>query len=485
MEYQSIAIIWVGLSLLVAGIAWLKNRSVATWLISALIFSPLITFLIIIFMSGVEKYEYTGEATLNNEAYKIYLTKQYHIEKIETIGKFQSQDKTFDKVYDALRYAQSIDRGIALEYLDGMDPIISSDDAQLQSENIITEKSIIDNTSKEILENKKLEAKIQSTGVVSKSSGGSGFLIGLIAILCLVGLFYFSAKNDAPTTNTLNSLESREDVSKYKIDGELAKAFNLNSKYTDVQRENLLKQIKGQLIIWEVEIYEVDKKSDKTYKIQTSGGLNIGTSDVGTFVELTAKDTLQSNFIEGLKTGQVIRIKGILTGESTLRSLIIKPAILWYPDDKKNDVQKSEAPSFIDGLKNRGEIFSISSDLKILIEKEEYVHIPGKQPGPYQCHLTSTIYAINGEKKISYEDVFGSVDPKLILESIKTGNKIESDESSLLKSIENIDFKILSQFEFILIDSDNVVDTCNFQHGPFKTDSIRPFFTELMRRNLQ
>ena len=477
MEYQSIAIIWAGLSFLVAGIAWFKNRSVATWLISALIFSPLITFLILIFLSGVEKYEYTGEATLNNEAYKIYLTKQYNIEKIETIGKFQSQDKTFDKVLDALRYAQSIDKGIALELLDGMDPIIDSNEVNFQPSNIENEES---NRNK-----KNNEVKTQYSGSVSKSSGGSAFLIGGIAVLCLIGLFYFASQNDKPSTSSLQSLETREDISKYTIDGELAKAFNLNSKYTDIQRENLLKQIKGQLVVWEVEIYEIDKKSDKVYKIQTSGGLNIGASNVGTFVELTAKDTLQSNFIEGLKTGQVIRIKGILTGESTLRSLIIKPAILWYPDDKKTDVQKSEAPSFIDGLKNKGEIFSISSDLKILIEKEEYVHIPGKQPGPYQCHLTSTIYAINGEKKILYEDVFGSADPKLILESIKKGNKIESDESSVLKSIENIDFKILSQSEFILIDSDNVVDTCNFQHGPFKTDSIRPFFTELMKRNLQ
>ena len=477
MEYQSIAIIWAGLSFLVAGIAWFKNRSVATWLISALIFSPLITFLILIFLSGVEKYEYTGESTLNNEAYKIYLTKQYNIEKIETIGKFQSQDKTFDKVLDALRYAQSIDKGIALELLDGMDPIIDSNEVNTQPSNIENEES---NRNK-----KNNEVKTQYSGSVSKSSGGSGFLIGGIAVLCLIGLFYFASQNDTPSTSSLQSLETREDISKYTIDGELAKAFNLNSKYTDIQRENLLKQLKGQLVVWEVEIYEIDKKSDKVYKIQTSGGLNIGASNVGTFVELTAKDTLQSNFIEGLKTGQVIRIKGILTGESTLRSLIIKPAILWYPDDKKTDVQKSEAPSFIDGLKNKGEIFSISSDLKILIEKEEYVHIPGKQPGPYQCHLTSTIYAINGEKKILYEDVFGSADPKLILESIKKGNKIESDESSVLKSIENIDFKILSQSEFILIDSDNVVDTCNFQHGPFKTDSIRPFFTELMKRNLQ
>ena len=274
MEHQTIALIWAGLALLVAGIAWLKNRSVAKWFIYALLFSPLIIFLILIFLSGVEKYEYTGE------------------------------------------------------------------------------------------------------GKVSKSSGGSGFLIGGIAVLFLIGIFYFAYQNEMPSTSSLQSLDAREDISKYTINGELAKAFNLNSKYTDIQRENLLKQIKGQLVIWEVEIYEIDKQSDKVYNIQTSGGLNIGASNVGTFIELTAKDTLQSNFIEGLKTGQVIRIKGILTGESTLRSLIIKPAILWYPDDKKTDVQKSEAPSFIDGLKNKGEIFSISSDLKIIIEKEEYVHIP-------------------------------------------------------------------------------------------------------------
>jgi len=181
-------------------------------------------------MSGVEKYEYTGEASLNNEGYKIYLTKQYNIEKIETIGKFQSQDKTFEKVFDALRYAQSIDRGIALEYLDEMDPISSSGISKPEIENTSSEKPLTD---------KIVNAKIQNTGVVSKSSGGSGFLIGLIAVLCLIGLFYYASQNEMPSTSSLQSLETREDISNFTINGELAKAFNLNSKYTDIQRENL------------------------------------------------------------------------------------------------------------------------------------------------------------------------------------------------------------------------------------------------------
>jgi hypothetical protein len=208
-----------------------------------------------------------------------------------------------------------------------MDPIIESNEVLSQ---------LSDNEKEDpSLKTKNVSFKNQYSGKVSKSSGGSGFLIGVIAIFCLIGLFYFAYQNDTPSSSSLNSLDTREDISKYTINGELAEAFNLNSKNTDIQRENLLKQIKGQVVIWEVTVYEVKKDDGTVYKIQTSGGLNLGGSDVGTFIYLTSKDEDQKKFIEGLRTGNIIRIKGILSGESFLRSLVIKPAILWHPEQNK------------------------------------------------------------------------------------------------------------------------------------------------------
>jgi hypothetical protein len=141
--------------------------------------------------------------------------------------------------------------------------------------------------------------------------------------------------NQSTSTSLLQSLESREDVSNYTIDGELASAFVLNSKNTDVQRENLLKEIKDKIIIWDVKVYEVKKLAEKVYRIQTSdSGMFIGKKVVGTFIEITAKDTLEANFIEQVKTDQIIRIKGIFTGDSSARNLNIKPAILWNHESK-------------------------------------------------------------------------------------------------------------------------------------------------------
>lgn len=141
------------------------------------------------------------------------------------------------------------------------------------------------------------------------------------------------ANNSSSPTSLSQLLESREDISNYPIDGELASAFVLNSKHTDVQRENLLKEIKGKVIIWDVKVYEVKKIAEKVYRIQTSdSGVFFGKKVVGAFIEITAKDTLEANFIEQIKTDQITRIKGIFTGDSSARNLNIKPAILWNPE---------------------------------------------------------------------------------------------------------------------------------------------------------
>lgn len=162
----------------------------------------------------------------------------------------------------------------------------------------------------------------------------------MVIAIGIIGYIYFDYQSNesasiASLKKSLESLESREDVSSYTIGGELASAFVLNSKNTDVQRENLLKEIKGKLIIWEVEVYEVKKIAERVYRIQTRDkGMFSDKKVVGTFIEITAKDTLEANFIERIKTDDIIRIKGILTGDSSARNLNIKPAILWNSGSK-------------------------------------------------------------------------------------------------------------------------------------------------------
>jgi hypothetical protein len=135
-----------------------------------------------------------------------------------------------------------------------------------------------------------------------------------------------------------NKLAQRQDVSELSPVGEIAAMFNLNSKYTDIQRSNKLKEIKGKVVVWEVKVYEIKKDGEGEYKIQSKGGFNFDDSNdlpVGMDVKLHTRNPEEVKFIEAVKTDDVIRIKGILTGEISMRYLEIEPAILWYPETKK------------------------------------------------------------------------------------------------------------------------------------------------------
>jgi hypothetical protein len=52
---------------------------------------------------------FIGKSLLDNDAYKIYLTRQYSIEHNSVLGKYISQDKLFDTVDEALNYAKEVD----------------------------------------------------------------------------------------------------------------------------------------------------------------------------------------------------------------------------------------------------------------------------------------------------------------------------------------------------------------------------------------
>jgi hypothetical protein len=115
--------------------------------------------------------------------------------------------------------------------------------------------------------------------------------------------------------------------------------FELGSEHTDLQRENAKKQIKNKIIEWNLQIYEISSTSkDGVYKIQTMTGVKDGNPlfsnsdrknfNVGTFINLYARTETEKQFILSLKTSDWIKIKGVLTGESTFRNLEIDPAIL-------------------------------------------------------------------------------------------------------------------------------------------------------------
>jgi len=105
--------------------------------------------------------------------------------------------------------------------------------------------------------------------------------------------------------------------------GELADIFNLMSKHTDLQRENKEKEIKGKIVKWTLPVYEVSKRKDGVYRIQTTAGGDT----VGTFILLHTRNDAEKAKVEGLKTGDLVSIKGRIGGV-TLRNIEIEDAVL-------------------------------------------------------------------------------------------------------------------------------------------------------------
>lgn len=195
----------------------------------------------------------------------------------------------------------------------------------------LSERSLIDQSAKNINQKQ-----------MSKKVGG----IVLISVVFLIAFLIFRYSSDISKVSTKEQVEILETLAKTKPEenltpyGELGEIFTFNSDSTDIQRANALKDIKGKVIVWTLPVYEVSQGKDaNNFNIQTSElGLEIfGESArwVGTLINLTSESDDEIKYISGLKTGNEITIKGVLTGDSTLRSLKISPAILWSAEKEK------------------------------------------------------------------------------------------------------------------------------------------------------
>jgi len=159
----------------------------------------------------------------------------------------------------------------------------------------------------------------------------NGCLIAVLVVVALGigGCFLLSVKGvsdkakeeEAKAQAELESLISAT-PSSLRPDGKIKAQFQLFSDYTDVQRENAVAEFTGKIVEWQLTVYEVDRR-DERYRIQTSRGNN-----VGTFIDLYPRSDEERSFIEALKTGDPITVRGILKGVTLFRSIEIEPAIL-------------------------------------------------------------------------------------------------------------------------------------------------------------
>lgn len=115
-------VFWFLFAIAVGIFAGNRGRSGFLWFLLSLFVSPILTFIFVFVMKDlsvekeivvkvetpqnkVESYTYRGEASLSNDSYKIYLTKQYEINKNELLNQYICDDKLFPDIDSAINYA--------------------------------------------------------------------------------------------------------------------------------------------------------------------------------------------------------------------------------------------------------------------------------------------------------------------------------------------------------------------------------------------
>jgi hypothetical protein len=187
--------------------------------------------------------------------------------------------------------------------------------------------------------------------------GKTRSIIGWIVLLVLLFFIYYNCSDQFTAykyrgerlqqdtgTKTIEQEISQSAVDPIKATGELADTFNFMSKNTDVQRENLANKIKGKIVEWRLPVYEVSRKED-SYEISTDRlPKGFETSYVGTIIYIRPNSNEEKQYIESLKTGDYITIKGKIDGVSATRKIKIKPAIIpqfWTQVSPPNPVTSS------------------------------------------------------------------------------------------------------------------------------------------------
>ncbi len=162
-----------------------------------------------------------------------------------------------------------------------------------------------------------------------KKKWGFWKIFGLFWIfLIIIGLFQRGEGRQGGNTGTGSSQNLTSSPVDEKLSSEnsiqaLASIFSIGSKYTDLQREEAEKEIKGKIVQWTLPVYEVRRISDRHYKVQTSSR----TETIGTFIHIRNPSPEDTSKLIKFKTGDKITVKGKIDGVS-LRNVELDPAIL-------------------------------------------------------------------------------------------------------------------------------------------------------------
>ena len=130
---------------------------------------------------------------------------------------------------------------------------------------------------------------------------------------------------------TLADLEAAKPVA--VTPEQVAETFALGSRSTDLQRELLEKEVSGQVVEWDLQLYEVQLEGDiytvssNPIPIANDGAVNL----IRIVAEVRARTPEEHAFLRAVKTGDPIRLRGRVTAIALRTAVVLDPAVVVKP----------------------------------------------------------------------------------------------------------------------------------------------------------
>jgi len=118
---------------------------------------------------------------------------------------------------------------------------------------------------------------------------------------------------------------------------QVAETFALGSKSTDLQRDLLEKEVSGQVVEWDLQLYEVQLEGDiytvssNAIPINDDSGMNL----IRIVAEVRARTPEEHAFLRAVKTGDPIRLRGRITAIALRTAVVMDPAVVVVPAEEE------------------------------------------------------------------------------------------------------------------------------------------------------
>lgn len=175
------------------------------------------------------------------------------------------------------------------------------------------------------------------------------FLIILFVLLTTVscGDDSTSRKKAVSQFDAVRMLESAP-INPIQLKGRLSDIFMLGSDYTNLQRDNMERDIVGQIVQWNLPVYEISPPTDGVYRIATQSESSTPKLLAAT-VYITARNDRDRELLHSLKTNDIVSFKGRVSAIRLRLDVEVDPAILVYAAPVVLDTPKNEESTKRDG----------------------------------------------------------------------------------------------------------------------------------------